>query len=130
MILLDTHIVIWILANPDELSKKAASAIRRSRIEGALAISAVTLFEIAQAIARGRIRVEQYTAAEVVNIVSRKFVVQPLTAEIAARSVEFPKDYPGDPMDRIIGATAQVHKIPLVTADRRILESGLVSTIW
>ena len=38
--------------------------------------------------------------------------------------------FPGDPMDRIIAATALTEGIPLVTADERIRRSGVVRTIW
>jgi len=40
--------------------------------------------------------------------------------------VEFPKPYPADPQDRIIGATAVVEGRPLLTQDRLIVKSGLV----
>jgi PIN domain nuclease of toxin-antitoxin system len=49
-----------------------------------------------------------------------------LTQEIAVRSVQFPKSYPNDPQDRIIGATAFVEGIRLLTHDKLIVKSGLV----
>ena len=50
----------------------------------------------------------------------------PLTPETAGRSVQFPKSYPNDPQDRIIGATAIVEGIRLLTHDKVIVKSGLV----
>jgi PIN domain nuclease of toxin-antitoxin system len=44
--------------------------------------------------------------------------------------MEFPVTYPKDPADRIIGATALVEGLSLVTADREIRRSKLVPTIW
>jgi PIN domain nuclease of toxin-antitoxin system len=41
-----------------------------------------------------------------------------------------PREYPNDPMDRIIGATALVEGLKLVTADRAIRDSQAVSTVW
>ncbi len=52
--------------------------------------------------------------------------VLPITREIAVRSVQFPKTYPNDPQDRIIGATAIVEGIRLLTHDKMIAKSGLV----
>ena len=49
-----------------------------------------------------------------------------MTTEFAVRSVQFPKSYPSDPQDRIIGATAIVEGIPLLTRDKLIVKSGLV----
>jgi PIN domain nuclease of toxin-antitoxin system len=46
------------------------------------------------------------------------------------QTLAFPPDYPKDPADRIIGATAVVQGLPLVTADRAIRESGAVTTVW
>ena len=43
---------------------------------------------------------------------------------------ELPASYPKDPADRIIGATALVEDMPLVTADRAIRNSRAVPTIW
>jgi PIN domain nuclease of toxin-antitoxin system len=62
--------------------------------------------------------------------VERQFIVLPITANIALQAFELPASYPNDPVDRIIGATALIEDIPLLTADREIRKSGLVPTIW
>ena len=46
MILLDTHVVVWLAFEPDKLSKRAKEAIRTARLEGGLAISGITLLEL------------------------------------------------------------------------------------
>lgn len=56
--------------------------------------------------------------------------IRPVTAEIAMNAIHFPADFPRDPGDRIIAATARVENLPLVTADRRIQASKLIKTIW
>lgn len=53
-----------------------------------------------------------------------------LTPTIAELATTFPADYPCDPADRIIGATARAEGIKLVTSDERIARSPLVSTVW
>ena len=64
----------------------------------------------------------------------RQFVedleILPLTSEIAIVTSHFPPDFPSDPMDRIIAATARAEGISLVTADERIQACPLVKTIW
>jgi PIN domain nuclease of toxin-antitoxin system len=59
-----------------------------------------------------------------------KMTVLPITPEIAARAVSLPDSYPKDPQDRLIGATALVEGIDLVTRDKQIRKSGLISVIW
>jgi PIN domain nuclease of toxin-antitoxin system len=44
--------------------------------------------------------------------------------------MSLPPSYPNDPADRIIGATALVEGLPLLTADREIRRSKSVQTIW
>lgn len=62
--------------------------------------------------------------------VEKHFIVLPITASIALQAFELPPDYPKDPVDRIIGATALIKDIPLLTADREIRKSRAVPTIW
>jgi PIN domain nuclease of toxin-antitoxin system len=56
--------------------------------------------------------------------------VKPITAEIAVLATQFPEDYPKDPIDRLIGATARAEGIALITRDERIRSSPLLRTIW
>ena len=56
MILLDSHVLIWAVADSKRLSKAAASAIRRARRGDGLAVSAITAYEVAWQIALGRIQ--------------------------------------------------------------------------
>ncbi len=128
MILLDTHMLVWMLLAPEKLSAKAKKAIVAARREGPLAISAISLWEIAWLVENGRIE----TALSVEQFVKRcaSFVeVLPITEAIAVRSVQFPKTYPADPQDRIIGATAVVEGRPLLTQDKLIVGSGLVPVV-
>lgn len=62
--------------------------------------------------------------------IERFFKVLPITADIAERSMMFSTNYPKDPTDRIIGATALSYGIPLVTGDEAIRKSNEVQCIW
>ena len=62
--------------------------------------------------------------------IEKNFTVLPISGEIAERAVQFTARYPKDPTDRIIGATAVVHDLSLVTSDKLILASGEVECIW
>lgn len=129
MILLDTHIVAWAAEDPKRLSPGAASAIRRARRGGGLSVSAITVWELALLVSRGKVQV--YGSVETsVRALLEDITVIPITPEIAALATQFPDDYPHDPVDRLIGATARAEGIALVTRDERIRKSPLIRTLW
>lgn len=125
MILLDTHILIWLLIAPQNLSPKEKRIILEARKSGALALSAISLWEIAWLIENKRIEIDISVDSFLKKCASYVQVL-PITPEIAVRSVKFPKSYPNDPQDRIIGATAIVEYVRLLTRDKQIAKSGLV----
>lgn len=129
MILLDTHALVWAVTEPKRLSRSAASAISRARQGGGLAIAAITLWELAVLVSRGRIQAYGTVDASI-RLLTEGVAIMALTPEIAALATQFPDDYPADPADRLIGATARAEGLPLVTRDLRIQESPLVQTIW
>lgn len=130
MILLDTHVVIWLAQDYQRISATAQAKIENARkLDRGLAISDVTFFEIAQLASRQRINLTP-NADTVLTEIERRFVVLPITANIALQALELPASYPKDPADRIIGATALVEDIPLITADREIRKSRAVPTSW
>jgi PIN domain nuclease of toxin-antitoxin system len=56
--------------------------------------------------------------------------VRPTTPEIAALAWQFPEDFPHDPADRLIAATARAEGMTLITRDQRIRQSPLIRTLW
>jgi PIN domain nuclease of toxin-antitoxin system len=129
MILLDTHVLVWLVLSPKKLSKAASSAIRRAEMANGLAISAVSLLELVNLIVANRVDVIGGVEQTLANF-THDVDIRPLTLEIAARSAYLPSDFPRDPADRAIAATASVEGIPLVTADERILGCPSITTIW
>ena len=129
MILLDTHILIWMAIAPEKLSPRAHRVILEARRATGLAISAMTLWELAWVAQRGRIQISS-SVADFVRECCSTVIVRPITVEIALRAVQLPTAFPNDPQDRLIGATAIVEGLPLVTADERIQNSRVIDTIW
>jgi PIN domain nuclease of toxin-antitoxin system len=130
VILVDTHVVVWLAFDQERVSKKARNAINESRgsAEG-LAISDITLLELATLASKARIRLDISVESFLQEIESR-FVILPMSGRVCARAVGLPLSFPKDPADRIIAATALVEGLCLLTADREIRRSRVVQTIW
>lgn len=129
MILLDTHVLIWLANEPSKLSRKAADAIRRASQGTGIGISAISLWEIAWLATHDRLEIIGTVEAFVEKISSRT-AIQPITAKIAVLANQLPPDYSGDPCDRLIGATALAEGIALVTKDERIRACRQIRAIW
>lgn len=129
MILLDTHTLVWLTTAPDNLSKNATEAIRSVNQNGGLAISAITLWELAWLATHNRLEITG-TADDIVEEFSSRTAILPITVKIAVLASQLPASYPGDPCDRLIGATAMSEGIALVTKDRTIRNCKQIKTIW
>ncbi|HEV2619037.1 MAG TPA: type II toxin-antitoxin system VapC family toxin [Acidobacteriaceae bacterium] len=129
MILLDTQAVLWLAQVPELLSENAREAISQARRRSGVAIADKTLWEIAMLISRKRVGIKT-SLRDFLQEVEHYCTVLPITGEIAERAVQFTDRYPKDPTDRIIGATAIVHGLSLVTGDTLIRASGEVECIW
>jgi len=130
MILVDTHVVVWLAFDPSQLSRKATAAIDNARknAEG-LAISDITLLELSTLASKGRIHLD-ISLESFLREVEARFVVLPITGRTCVLALGLPPAYPKDPADRIIGATALAQGLRLVTADREIRRSRALQAIW
>ncbi len=130
VILVDTHVVAWLAFDADRLSRKARAAIDDARKKGGgLAISDITLLELATLASKARIHLD-ISLESFLQEVETRFVVLPISGRACARAIGLPVAYPKDPADRIIGATALVEGLSLLTADREIRRSKALRTIW
>jgi PIN domain nuclease of toxin-antitoxin system len=129
MILLDTQVVVWLAFEPGLLSSAALEAIGAARARNGVAISDKTLWEIAMMVWKGKVDI-QGSLIDFLRTAEREFLVLPIDAAVAERSMTFSANFPKDPADRIIAATALVYGLALVTADKGMRRSGEVACIW
>ena len=131
MILLDTHVLAWLLLEPQNLSQAAASAIRRARRNQGIALAAISLWELARLFSQGLVKGRGTVETSVRTLIEASgSEVRPITPEIAALAWQFPDDFPRDPADRLIAATARAEGLTLITHDQRIRRSPLLKTLW
>lgn len=130
MILFDTHVLVWLSIEPGKLSSKAKVAIESARENGeGMAISDITLLELATMARKGRLQLNM-TFESFLQEIEARFTILPITGRACVRTTTLPAGYPKDPADRVIGATALVEGLTLLTADKEILRSKAVPTIW
>lgn len=129
MIVLDTHVWLWWLAEPSKLSRAARQAIDEA---GEIAVSAISSWEIAMLVKRRRISLDRDVATWVRQALAPARVVsQPLSSDIAVAAGLLDGDgFPGDPADRFIYATAQARRARLVTRDEKIRRFDARVTVW
>ena len=127
--LLDTHIVIRWISDSKKLSRSQCRVLDDAERRGeCVGVSAFSLIEIVL-LAEGRKRIgaglnELFHELDA----NPAFRIIPLTTDVA-REMAAMGDALRDPADRVIGATARVHRLQLLTADQRIIESDLVAVI-
>jgi PIN domain nuclease of toxin-antitoxin system len=130
LIVLDTHALIYDALTPTRLSARARKAIDLAFTDRELACSDISLWEIAMLIARKRLN-PVIDARQFLDdmIAARHVRVLPITAEIAVLSQSDVFSH-GDPADRLIAATARLHRAPLITSDAKLRKLKEVATIW
>ncbi|MEY5011251.1 MAG: hypothetical protein RLZZ253_2390 [Verrucomicrobiota bacterium] len=128
VILLDTHVLVWMASSPDQLSEPAREALHQSK--GSLMISAVSAWEIALLHRRGRLLLPVAPEVFVQRAVARHGLHElPVTAGVAMAAVALP-DIHNDPFDRILIAETLERKCRLVTKDAVIPKYPGVSVVW
>ena len=131
MILFDTQCWIWLAKGSNKLSKHAKSAAIRAARNRSGRISAYSLWEAAWLHRKQRIQISDSVDVWLGSLIMDTWVeIEPLSERICLAAAQFPLDYPSDPGDRLIAATAKILGCPLVTADERIRAANVVETIW
>ena len=122
-ILLDTHVILWSLTEPEKISDQARPLILAAKKAQNLIISSMTLWEIAMLASKKRIRIDNDINKALKTICDLSGVsVIDISIEIADLSNSLPGNFHGDPSDRIITTTAICNNATLITKDRQILE--------
>lgn len=128
----DTNIVIWYLNDWSRLSRRAQSFLNSTTEtnDAKIGIATITLVELVYLIDRVKFPVSVLNSLTgVLRGKNALFTLVPLSAKIAYSVARVARDDVPDMPDRIISATALMLRVPVITADERILRSS-VETIW
>ncbi|MDP1698749.1 MAG: type II toxin-antitoxin system VapC family toxin [Xanthomonadaceae bacterium] len=132
MIVLDTHTLIWWVSGDTRLAATAKALIEDTLTgNGQVLVSAISAWELAMLVQRGRIALameldDWLRAVESIEGVA----IVPITARVAAQSVNLPGEFHKDPADRMIVALARELNAPLITADEKIHRYPHVRWSW
>ena len=116
MLNLDTHILLF------ALSGSVTASERRLLAANSWGVSAIVLWEVAKLAQLGRITID-LDSAEFSRIFARVHV-WPVDLAVSRQSVKL--DFRSDPADELIAATSVVHRVPLMTRDRKLRGSKIV----
>jgi PIN domain nuclease of toxin-antitoxin system len=128
MLLLDTHAFIWLASDLRKLPKNAKAALREHA--GSLFLSGISGLEIALAAKRGRLDLPTDPESFTLRALEQHGIEEiAVSAVIGCRAARLP-DIHNDPFDRIIVATAQFHRMKILSKDAVLPDYPDVDVIW
>lgn len=131
MIVLDTHVWIWFVSNPESLSNAARRAVNASVEKKAVFISSISAWEVALLVAKDRLKLTMEVTRWIGESERLPFLTfVPVDNAVAVQSVNLPGPLHQDPADRIIIATSLTLGAPIVTKDEKILDYPNADAIW
>ena len=128
--LLDKSVWFWMLEVPEKIPIRAISILRAAS-NLPFGLSAISMWEVAKQVEKGRIRLTVPVYEWMEKALNKEFIeLIPLTRQIAIDSTLLPGEFHSDPADQIIAASTRFHDAVLITADKRLQAYQSVKTIW
>jgi PIN domain nuclease of toxin-antitoxin system len=124
VLLLDTHVLVWSVEGDERrIGRQARRLLARAESAGAVAVSPVTLFEIAAFHVGGRLRLARPVERWIRETLEATGIrIAELSPAAAIDGGHIPRTALEDPADRLLVATARHLDAVLMTSDARILE--------
>ena len=126
-LLLDTHIMLWGLLEPERLNRRAAAELRNP--ENEIWLSPISVWETLILAEKGRVVLRPDPATWLRTVLSQiDFHEARINHEITLRSRDVRLKH-RNPADRFLAATAMVYQLTLVTADRQLFRCRDISVL-
>ncbi|WP_268248194.1 type II toxin-antitoxin system VapC family toxin [Paludibacterium paludis] len=121
--MIDTHVLVWLMqGDSSRLSNRTVELIEQAAQEDTLYVSAITPWEIAMLVSKGRLSLDRDVGEWLQLALSISGIrIAPLSPDVAVASTRLPWECHPDPADRIIVATARHLGAVLVTEDLLLL---------
>ncbi len=120
MLLLDTHVLVWLDEGNPRLGKIALQTINESLASGQLGVATISFWEVAMLLEKQRLTMQTELAEWRFELLQAGLLEIPLRGTTAISAAQLPL-FHGDPADRIIIATSIENGATLMTADEKIL---------
>ncbi|MHB8834247.1 MAG: type II toxin-antitoxin system VapC family toxin [Candidatus Methylomirabilia bacterium] len=131
MIVLDTHVWLWWISNPELLSAAARKTLDHAMAEGEICISSISAWEVAILVKKGRLDLTMPAEDWIARSEALPFLrFIPVDNRIALKSANLPGQLHDDPADRVIIATTISLGGTLITKDEKIRKYQHVRTLW
>jgi PIN domain nuclease of toxin-antitoxin system len=129
VIVLDTHIWIWLVSDPSRLTESQTATIEEAMGEG-LGVSAISVWEVAKLVELGRLELDRPVSEWIEQALDSPGIrLVELTPAVAVASTQLPVSFHRDPADQIIVTMARLLGGPLVTSDRKILDYEYIDAV-
>lgn len=127
----DSHAIVWYGHDSDRLSERARAALDEAMAGDGVVLSIVTLVDLWYVTqSTGGVSEEELDAIRRQVASSPTMRFWPVDEAVVEEFTTIDRSVMRDPWDRFIVAPELATGLPLITADRRICDSGLVETIW
>ena len=128
-LLLDTHTFVWWVEKNPKLSTEQVTRLQEVERKGdKFNISIITLWEIARLVSLGRLEISTSIDHWFDQLEEdSRLSILPLSGSIVLESMRLGRNFPKDPADQLIAATARIHGLKLMTVDQEIIKSGVVA---
>ncbi|MCX6849016.1 MAG: type II toxin-antitoxin system VapC family toxin [Verrucomicrobia bacterium] len=125
--LLDTNAWLRWFHRPQEISTTVRQLLNAEQV---VALSPMSIIEVAQKADKGKLILPLPVNVWVrQSLPAGRIKLLPISVEVALAAYTWPPDFHGDPADRIIAATANVHRLTLVTSDDKLLARSDLKTL-
>jgi PIN domain nuclease of toxin-antitoxin system len=131
MIILDTHVLVWLTSDPEKLSSNAKREVQKWKKKGEIYVSSISVWEVAFLVKMNKLEFSiglENWLKEVEDTPSIRFVS--VDNKIVVDSIFLPGAFHKDPADRIIVATARSLNAEIITKDIKIRNYKYVQTVW